>query len=639
MENKTTSRSQWFSKRPGWLQIAAKRLLEQDNFTDDDINEFVALCKEEAKGILKKEDCLFPLNFFSPNSTDTIRLCSIKNIEGINALSSKKSLEFPSRSLSVVYGLNGSGKSGYVRLLKHVCGARNPGPLLHNIFDHEPTHQKATMIFEKNGSTITYNWEEKGIIEELKTIDIFDSSINHIFISQESEVSYEPPVLSFFSKLISLSEKIGDELKAEIAQHPSKKPEMPPHLRETPEAKWYAKLSADTLLSEITFTREEKIELEKQLHQPSTREKEYEYSLIHDAQQLLEQLSDSQCQLIHDLKKTAELKKQIAETAIQRAFSTDLEIWKDLWSIARKYPEIEKKCVLCDQTLSPEAKERFLSFEKFVQDTTQEDAIRAENAYESTLNSLKQIPEQKELTARADAAGFNSERAEEMKAFFASLQKRIETLPEILPIGSTKWMNKASEKTPSKNTDSLLAKQWLFENRHAIEEEVKRLRTIAQIQSAKKLTVTTPLSIKKGQLATTLITEKFVQRFNDELVRLGAAQIQVELVKSKVSKGRVLHKLQLLNATTNAIKDVLSEGESRLLSIAAFLADVQAKSICSPFIFDDPISLLDRNNEEAVIKRLVELSQTHQVIIFTHRLSLLEKIRQFADSPAVISLS
>jgi hypothetical protein len=75
---------------------------------------------------------------------------------------------------------------------------------------------------------------------------------------------------------------------------------------------------------------------------------------------------------------------------------------------------------------------------------------------------------------------------------------------------------------------------------------------------------------------------------------------------------------------------VLSEGENRIVSIAAFLADVTGKSNQAPFIFDDPISSLDQSYEEAVVQRLIELSQDKQVIVFTHRLSLLGLIQEYS---------
>lgn len=126
-----------------------------------------------------------------------------------------------------------------------------------------------------------------------------------------------------------------------------------------------------------------------------------------------------------------------------------------------------------------------------------------------------------------------------------------------------------------------------------------------------------------------------MQRFNTELKNLKANSVKVELIKSRVSKGKILHKIQLSNALSGSVTEVLSEGESRIISIAGFLADVTSKDSKAPFIFDDPISSLDQNFEEAVIKRLISLSHDRQVIVFTHRMSFLTSIKKFSEIESI----
>ncbi len=87
-----------------------------------------------------------------------------------------------------------------------------------------------------------------------------------------------------------------------------------------------------------------------------------------------------------------------------------------------------------------------------------------------------------------------------------------------------------------------------------------------------------------------------------------------------------MHQLQFAGASTSGSGvtpvEVLSEGERRIVSLAAFLADVGDKPHAAPFVFDDPISSLDHEYEWAVALRLVQLAKERQVLIFTHRLSL-----------------
>ena len=70
------------------------------------------------------------------------------------------------------------------------------------------------------------------------------------------------------------------------------------------------------------------------------------------------------------------------------------------------------------------------------------------------------------------------------------------------------------------------------------------------------------------------------------------------------------------------VNSVLSEGEMRIVALAAFLADITGADHQTPFVFDDPISSLDQDFEERVVARLVDLCKSRQVLVFTHRLSL-----------------
>ncbi len=89
---------------------------------------------------------------------------------------------------------------------------------------------------------------------------------------------------------------------------------------------------------------------------------------------------------------------------------------------------------------------------------------------------------------------------------------------------------------------------------------------------------------------------------------------------------------RILRFSLNQFTTLLSEGERRIITLAAFLADVAEKPFKAPFVFDDPISSLDQTWEERAIDRLIQLSQTRQVIIFTHRLSMLGMLTEKADN-------
>lgn len=697
--------TKWFSERPQWLQIAATRLLQQSELTDEAVSDLAALCRQEADGKLPKTVCSFPATAFSQAVLGSLRLCSISDIEGVNALAPKKPLEFGKGSITIVYGHNGSGKSGYVRLLKHVCGARETGTLHSNVYKPGAAVQKACISFEQDGISKSHTWSGQGICDDLTSVDIFDASFGKVFVSSEDEVSYEPPVLSFLSSLIFACEKVASALDAEANRHQSKKPNIPADKKVTPEGIWYEAISAKTSTQDIdkhcAFGSADEAEMQtlqqriaeqapaekaKQLR----KQKQHIDTLIQDAQKYLQQLSDENYRRIIAAKKKATFKKTAADKAAEKVFSGSAlegigsDVWKELWEAARnysvsaaykeaKYPNVSdgSHCVLCHQTLTQEARERLISFEHFVKGEMQKAATDAAKEYETASQTIEALPTSETLKTRIDAAGIpQDEVASQVTDFFAQLQARKDLLPEINseedipdPLLSPKWIEEANAQSKSigeltekydkdaksdnreeikKKLNSLQARKWLSEHRAAIDEEVTRLKLLSQIQKAKKSTNTMALSKKKGELAETLITDAFVHRFNNELKTLCASKLKVELVKTRTPKGKALHRIKLKETSHNNLADVFSEGENRIVSIAAFLADVTGKSNQAPFIFDDPISSLDQSYEEAVVQRLIELSQDKQVIVFTHRLSLLGTVRHFAEKknikPDVVSI-
>ena len=497
----------------------------------------------------------------------------------------------------------------------------------------------------------------------------------------------------FSASLILICERVAAALDTEAERHQSKKPNIPAEKKETPEGIWYENINANTTPQDIekhcafgNVNEDEMQALQRRLAEKAPAKKAQELrnqkkhidSLVQDAQKHLKQLSDENVRQIIAAKARWSRKKKAAAIAAKKEISdSQLEgigsdVWKELWEAARKYsasfayketeyPNVseDSRCVLCHQTLTQEAKKRLISFETFIKGEMQKAATEAAKEYESAIQAVEELPTSEALKTKIDAAGLSQDEVvSQVTKFFTQLQIRKDQLPDIdseeaLPASpsSPKWIEKANAHSKNlgeraanydedaksdnredikKKLNSLQAKKWLSEHRTAIDEEVDRVKLLSQIQKAKESTNTQALSRKKGGLAETLITDAFVQRFNAELKALRASKVKVEIVKSGVVKGQVLHKIQLRGATQNGLADVLSEGENRIVSIAAFLADVTGKSNRAPFIFDDPISSLDQTYEEAVVQRLIELSQDKQVIVFTHRLSLLGLIHEYA---------
>lgn len=117
--------AEFLSGIPKWQQVAVNKLLKSDKFNETDIDELKVLCQQEAQNEFPDIDYSIPTIPFDTHNEKIIHLSSISEIKGVNKLSPKYTLNFGKSNMAVVYGDNGTGKSGYVRLLKHVCGARD----------------------------------------------------------------------------------------------------------------------------------------------------------------------------------------------------------------------------------------------------------------------------------------------------------------------------------------------------------------------------------------------------------------------------------------------------------------------------------------------------------------------------------
>ena len=382
----------WFKERPVWLQDAVGRLIKKAKLDAEDYKELYQFCVHEAAGGQIEATYQIPDGLFSKQSSSgELKLKSIGDIEGINCLSPKTPLEIGNGSLAVIYGLNGSGKSGYIRILKHMCGAKSQGKLYGNVYEAEKMQQKCSVEYHKDGSDYKHKWiAEEGLIDDLSLVDIFDAECGRAYITDENKVSYEPHILLFFRDLVSVCEKITSGIENEEDKKVSKKPASPPEYHDTHGIKWYGTLSEDTKIEEVnercSWTNQDEQELvqlgqrllEKdpaQKAQEIRQKNKHILSLIEDAGKYKNQFSDEICNQINTLKEKLGQAKKTAEVSAELAFNQaplngiGSETWQKLWQFAREYSEQEaykglefpvmsngSLCVLCQQPLSTKPK-------------------------------------------------------------------------------------------------------------------------------------------------------------------------------------------------------------------------------------------------------------------------------------------
>ncbi|PGS49895.1 hypothetical protein [Bacillus sp. AFS041924] len=695
MNNSYSETEQWIGRRHRWLQDAASRIIQNNNdFSQQDIIELTDLCKAEAINAISNEFKKIEANTLSAkNSSTQLRLIEIKNIQGINALGPRNPLTF-NGSLSIVYGQNGSGKSSYVRLLKHISGAKTAEKLLGNAFIDEQQPQQCIISIDENEETREILWTpETGTLNELRPLQLYDTDYANVYVNDENEVTYEPWILQFFSQLTNICLRVGQAIKQEMegirltVLSPSKE------MSKSKSILWFNELNTSTSKEHIESycswdeNDENQLNIKRQQlaeKDPTEKIKQLRntVTIYNDIHSLLKgvsaTLSKEKCEEIIKAKVDYIIKRKATDDAAKKVFEglpldgVGTESWKLLWEQARRYSEqfaypneqfpfitSEANCVLCQQPLSSDAQKRLNNFETFIKDSLSKQAKSAEEHLNNLLDSLKDIPSESELALHFRLMDLTSEEQNQIINFVNILEKRKESLKEITsldhklpPLPSEEILIALNEVAASNmqqalsyeslveldNKDELRdeileleAQKWLHQNKFVISENVDKMKKISELKNAYSLTNTQALSTKKSSLSDELITSEYIKRFERELKELGGSRINVKLVKTRATKGQIYHQVQLKNGLKNVTtSEVLSEGELRLVSLAGFIADVESSSDNVPFIFDDPISSLDQLFEEATIKRIARLSLNRQVIVFTHRLSFLTLLQEAA---------
>src|ERR1700679_115945 len=116
---------QWSTGRAKWQRHALWLLATKAEITDV---EFSALenCLMREVGLLASDDekeSLFEAAHLKSKAAADVRLLAVSKIDNVNRLD-PKGLTFAQDGLTVVYGDNGSGKTGFIRVLRKACRSR-----------------------------------------------------------------------------------------------------------------------------------------------------------------------------------------------------------------------------------------------------------------------------------------------------------------------------------------------------------------------------------------------------------------------------------------------------------------------------------------------------------------------------------
>ena len=194
--------------RPVWQQDALRRIVENGAIGDNDLSAFVKIIERNV-GLIDEKVTYRPLaqsHLSTPTklSPRTI-LHSIGPVQGFDRLASDQSpLQFCHNGLTLVYGHNGSGKSGYCRILKKLCRPSDQHDLRGDIYADAPqiSQQVSLRFAVDDGQPVDKIWKaHEQPPKEMMRLSVFDSKSVQLYIDKDKKLEFLPYELNILNQL------------------------------------------------------------------------------------------------------------------------------------------------------------------------------------------------------------------------------------------------------------------------------------------------------------------------------------------------------------------------------------------------------------------------------------------------------
>ncbi len=445
----------WSNTQVPWRQDCLRRLAIANDLSESDEAELLGTIKHAAGFTLADAPPAadpFTKAHFSGGSHTPIVLKGIANITGVNRLVANASLDFCPKALTVVYGRNGSGKSGFVRILRTACRTRVESAatlkVLADVYGDGKGALSADIVIDSGAGDVSIAWSPgMTAAPQLGQVAVFDTASAQLYVDGGNQIRYLPFGLALPHRLngvcLSFKAMLEAEQQAAVGTKISLATVAFLTIRETAAQKFnrtVTKATTDAAIEKASAFSEvddaRLTEVTGILSAGSTAAADmtnlvsWVDTLAVECTTAETRMSDEALAAAAALKSTAVTAREAAKLVAGALFDDEplagvsSESWRKLWRAARDYSVTEAypekafpvlpadaagaDCVLCQQPLLPDGVARMQRFQAYMDDTLDTAATTAEQA---VVDAITALPAFKQLAA-ADFA----ERIEQIRS-------------------------------------------------------------------------------------------------------------------------------------------------------------------------------------------------------------------------------
>lgn len=602
-----------------------------------------------------------------------LSLNRLSEVKGVNALLESEVIE-PNTGLTILYGENGTGKTGYSRIFKSLADSRTAVDILGNIDSDDDLPKSATVDYTLGGKPESFKWSGERGVSPFHRMSIFDSPCVTTHVDQDLTYVYVPASLALFKHVSDAIQRVGNRVDSAISQLDAgsdtilsrfpKSSTVYPVIEtlgaSTDLVELKSKASNDPNIGEkIDSTRQAIAALKAGVVGSRINTKKRELKVLSQAASLIEAIEPIDSESYNQ--KVGAIEQLNGDYKVFRSelfAAADLPAEPDeTWSkfilagdVYRQHLESNSchdssKCMYCRQELSDSAAMLLNKYRTFLEGKILTE-IKTANAEIKKTNNMFLRLDRTELTAYLSEFEFRDDKPQFFPTLL-SVQSTIDigvkqtsaALPLAIDPDSLKVLKDAAntsiesiskdikdmEVQQGNRAKALLEKEAelveleaaaeLTKSWHTVEAQVKNAKESDKLKLLKKsfAKLTRSLTALSKSASDQLVNQNFDDLFIEECQALRAPELQVQFVgREGKSKRR-----KILRGNHKPSK-VLSEGEQKVLALADFLAEARLANTTAPILFDDPVSSLDHRRTDEVATRIARLSEENQVILFTH---------------------
>jgi energy-coupling factor transporter ATP-binding protein EcfA2 len=422
---------QWGVTLPLWQQELLRRVLPERDLSNTDIQELAAAAVSESE---QQPSVYSPLSEADLPSTASIEpattLVSLSAVRSVNALRPDQCLTFGPQ-LTVIYGDNGSGKSGYARVLKKVYRARVVEDILSNLTSDQASADPSSATFSlraADGTEAAVQWMDGAPVVNVGRFAVLDTACAGTYISGGA-LAVGPSGIDVPRRFTEELDRVKDHISSLMRAAAPNKAVLQRHENDTAAGRFIKGLSSaipDSLVAEFeTWTEQNAIDLTEcesaiaaaKAQTPSARR-----TNLRSRQKALESIRarlvswkttvndeavESAQVAVATLDNAADAIRTVQALGDDDARSDFLEgkPWLQLLTAATQYVEslrqkasshgtmsLDDRCALCWQPLTSDAQRRLQRFKEHLEGTAVKEQTMAADAVEARVAALRSLP-------------------------------------------------------------------------------------------------------------------------------------------------------------------------------------------------------------------------------------------------------